>query len=910
MKIGFFIINNIVGGGGMVATQDAINMLASMGYEICIFMECIKTDDKLHLLTTKSNVKYVECGSIKEYMGIERLVRCVKSENIDIFVTHCHYYLPIIQCFPTIKSLGVKIILNEHHLHFIPIYEKRYELYVEREKYLRSVDLITVIEKSSYYIWKSLGYKVAYLPNTINNLEEVSLCEKKNNIIISGRFTDFKQIELGVLAFSLIAKKYKNWNLIILGKGSRLKSIRRTIANVGIVDQVKLIGWTKNPEKYFSEASIHILPSYTEPFGLVIVDAKKNKIPTVMFDIKSNELVRNGIDGFKVPMNDVEKMSDKIEYLIRHKKTRQLMGNVAINNVAENKPSYTSKVWDEIIQFTLGKAPRDLNIFNKHFNIKLSEEGVSNLVGDYDQLLKWMAYNLSDNGKNTAKINIRQLFQKSVNYFGNYIFNFVSKHFSADRIVLWDSNRVGQIKESLKNIKFPLKTVEIVPNGFLTPRVAWNLARSKVFITNTNTGIIKRLQTKYNGKSIVINVWHGAGYFKKFGVQEADIGIGKFKEKYGTPDYVLCSSENIQEKYASIFALPKNSILPFGCLRSDLLLDEDYRKSSLNKFYGKFPSLKNKKIYLFAPTWRGEPFKGETAEYYFAANIRELKNRLKDDEVCLIKNHQLVIKSGKTNISNADYDNKFINVDDFPMSILLFVATVVITDFSSLLFEALILNKPILMWASDVNVYKQKIGFYDDYEKYIPGEFYDGNDSEVLLKCIRNSSDFVGTEKYLSIKSYFVNSCDGNVANRLGKFVSGLDLTNYKKRWTKYIRRIGLAQNYQPDLQKFWNKNFVKIFINNFNRKIHYELISRDNGKHNKICFHVELPYSINEQADVYISAINEFEVKKGNNFFEISKATNFLNVRDDFKKIEKIVEGLSFKFDFDDRVLIGVAQL
>lgn len=68
MKIGFFVINNVIGGGGMVATENAINTIKNK-HDIVIFLEDIISDNSKHLLNI-DGVKYIKVGKLSEYNSI------------------------------------------------------------------------------------------------------------------------------------------------------------------------------------------------------------------------------------------------------------------------------------------------------------------------------------------------------------------------------------------------------------------------------------------------------------------------------------------------------------------------------------------------------------------------------------------------------------------------------------------------------------------------------------------------------------------------------------------------------------------------------------------------------------------------------------------------------------------------
>lgn len=867
MKIGFFVINNVIGGGGMVATENAINTIKNK-HDIVIFLEDIIADNSKHLLNI-DGVKYIKVGKLSEYNSICTFFDKLKKESIDIFITHCHYYFDIIKLFNGIKSLGIKVILNEHHYHFIPVYEKRLPLYLNRDRYLQSCDLITTIEKTSYFIWKSEGYNVAYLPNTYIKHNKHSTLTKKKQVIIAGRFTDFKQIELGILAFSIAYERHKEWKLIILGKGPEQKNILNTVKTSCLGANVTIIPWTSEPERYFAESAIHLLPSYTEPFGLVIADAKMSKIPTVMFDLKSNNLIRNGIDGYKVSCGDIKAMAGALEKLMASQSLRESMGAVAYQTLLQNQPEYTEKVWNEIFNYVMRKDILDEKIYKDHFDITLSHEDLDALIFDYNSLITWKCKkelkqpvaSKQKSKKQNIGTAIRNFAKKKIDKLGKIIFNITQRICKCNYIILWDSNGVAFMSDCLAN-KFSLPTKVIIPkNNFFTPILAYYLARAKVFITNTNTPYVKMLLSKKTNIPYIINVWHACGYFKKFGVHENNIGIQEHRKRFGKPTYVLCSSEKIKHKYSEIFGIDVHNIKPFGVPRTDLLFNSQTIADRTEKFYTTHPELKNKKLYVLAPTWRGEPFKSSTAFYSPKLDFEKVAELLKDDEVLIIKNHQLVTK----NLKKQHKDNikcvskKVLLLNNVDIMTLTIVCDVFITDFSSAYFEALILNKPILFYAEDINTYSTVIGFYDKYKNYAPGDICDKPNPQEFIKKIRNAHSYIKSEKYKKIREKFVGNCDGHASKRLINFVNNLDLVDYATLWKKYVKRIHNVSDkliFPQDL----SKHFYTVYIKDIDRKIHFELLYRQKKRY--LCLHFEdQKYCTNE----FINFIQSFDEKHYN---------------------------------------------
>ncbi|OUO49302.1 hypothetical protein B5F76_14120 [Desulfovibrio sp. An276] len=892
MKIGFFIINNIVGGGGMIATQNAINTIKEY-HDIILFLEEKISDKSRHLLDV-GNIKYVEVGKISKYENINKLLYELKNNKIEIFVTHCHYYFEIIKLFNEIKSLNIKIILNEHHYHFIPVYEHRFNLYLNRKEYLKSCDLITTIEKTSYNIWKEEGYKVAYLPNTYLYNKKYKNLKKQKQVLMIGRFTDFKQIELGILAFSLAYENHKDWKLCILGKGPEQKNISNIVKISGITANVKLIPWTSDPDRYFAEASIHLLPSYTEPFGLVIADAKVNNIPTVMFNLKSNKLVRDGIDGYKVEFGNINKMAEALDKLMSSESLRLKMGERAPETLRENKPEYTIKVWNEIFNYVMGKDIIDKYIYNNHFNYICTKDDIDAMIFDYNSLIRWICLKNNKQQKKTKKNNIfSKIYKKihiylikKINNIGKIVFETSQKYFKCNYIILWDSNGVGFMNECLNN-KFKLHTKLIIPKtSIFSPLRAYYLARAKVFITNTNTPYVKMLLSKKINIPYIVNIWHACGYFKKFGIHENNIGLLEHRKKFGTPSFVLCSSNEIKEKYAEIFGIAKNKVLSFGLPRTDLLYDQKIINDKKNKFYKLFPELINKKIYLIAPTWRGEPFKSDTAFYKPKMDFKNLAKLLRNDEIIIIKNHQLVIKNIKSHPDMCNLDNinnKIIIINDIDIITLTIVCNVFITDFSSAYFEALILNKPIVFYAEDIDAYNAQIGFYDNYTSYCPGEICNDSDAINFINKIRKAYKYVNTDGYKKIKNKFVGACDGHSSEKLIKFINDLDLNDYNDLWKKYIKKINNIDKSLIFTNNF-SRHFYIIYIKDIEHNIHFELLYKNGKKY--LCLHFESQKYYNKYYIDFVKSFNEnkYDVYINQNKLAIETKINLNSIYSDFK--------------------------
>ena len=662
-------------------------------------------------------------------------------------------------------------------------------MWLEQERYLKSVDLITCVEKTSFVYWNLRGIRTVFLPNVVHDLDALpSTTFKKKQVIMAGRFQNFKRIEEGVVAFSIAHKNHPDWRLVIIGTGPTQESISNAIYNSGCSEAIELIPWTENVTPYFEESSIHLCPSHIEPFGLVITDAKKAKIPTIMYDLASNDVVRHDIDGLRVPFGNVWAMGKSLDQLMQNDSLREQMGSRAKENLTLNQPTHVLNVWESILNYLMiPNFKLQKEIEEIHFKFDCNRKDFANLIEDSYRVLSFIEQTKSASKKRQLKRNLKNRVSRLKQKFNNLRNKLLIKLLFSlrtllkqDHVVFWDSNGVSFFEQTLANasdLKYKPKVFTVRKAGLNLSKVYY-LAKAKVFVTNTNLGLVKTL-LRLPFRPQIINTWHGCGYFKKFGADENNMGIMKFKDKFGSPDYLLCSSTYIKNKYAEIFGLGEQAVLPIGAPRTDLLLDTDYQKKVKKQFYSQYPQLKGKKLYLFAPTWRGTAFSKYNLPHYTPKlDFSKLSTLLREDEFVLFKNHQSVIKQliKNPNACNVSCDSKKIfNVDHIEIQTLLVVCDVLVTDFSSVFYDALIIDKPILFYAEDVASYQASSGLYDDYQKFCPGIFYEGTDASELLEKIHETiitgSD---TMKYQSLKSKFVSMCDGHSTKRLKDLINSL----------------------------------------------------------------------------------------------------------------------------------------
>lgn len=307
-----------------------------------------------------------------------------------------------------------------------------------------------------------------------------------------------------------------------------------------------------------------------------------------------------------------------------------------------------------------------------------------------------------------------------------------------------------------------------------------DIADAKYVFLNDASNVISCLPMRR--ETIVTQLWHACGAFKKFGMSTADLIFGddrKTLEKYPyhkNYTYVTVSSPEVIWAYeeAMSYADKKGVVVPTGTSRTDYYFDKTVIDKSYKNLYRIFPQAKDKKIILYAPTFRGRVAKAKTPD---KLDIQMFHDVLGDDYVLLFKLHPFVKK--RTMIPEDCMDFAVDCTDTMTIEDLLCVSDICISDYSSLVFEYSLFERPMIFFAYDLDEYYDWRGFYYDYRDFVPGPIYTTN--EEMLDYISNVDKCFDRQRVADFRNKFMSACDGNATKRIMKLVFSDSLERYRK---------------------------------------------------------------------------------------------------------------------------------
>lgn len=364
--------------------------------------------------------------------------------------------------------------------------------------------------------------------------------------------------------------------------------------------------------------------------------------------------------------------------------------------------------------------------------------------------------------------------------------------------VLNDFNRYNLVIDEFKN----QKNVCFVLYGSLDYFKA--LATSEFLINNVT---FPTQFTKRDGQ-IYINTWHGVP-LKKMGydIQGRAVDCKNIIRNFLSADYLLSSSsEMTQRMYLEAFKLTNifnGAIIEEGSPRTD-------RQHSFIAAQQEFQSAlamrgmpnDDRKIILYAPTWKGESY---FSPHNDAASLWELVRHLESSVDnskyrILVKAHQVVSDGLSTNPELSPY----LVPNSVPTNVVLGASAMLITDYSSIFYDFMALDRPVLFYIPDLEEYRQYRDLYIEPSEF-PGHVAESLDelSELVLSTSRGTADSLTiSSKYESIKKKFVGNDDGEVCKRVvdvvirnlpdGKTVKR-DFRDHRKRVLIYAG--GMAPN-------------------------------------------------------------------------------------------------------------------
>lgn len=337
-----------------------------------------------------------------------------------------------------------------------------------------------------------------------------------------------------------------------------------------------------------------------------------------------------------------------------------------------------------------------------------------------------------------------------------------------DSLTLQDKERPDNIAETERRITLCVRDFDKLSYGKLLRYLLWFMKQyataEYVFLCDyylPAASCCKRPETK------VVQLWHSCGLMKKIAHDTGqDIPKGYRGDMFGNYTYLTLSAQVCVPVHARALRIPEERIFATGVSRTDNYFDEEWNRSCRDAFYESYPQARGKKIALWAPTFRGN---AAMPRLEGLEAVRRAAGALSGEWYFVIKAHPHVDAHEK--ISNCE----------IPTEELLPVADLLISDYSSVMFDFLLYRRPIVLFAPDLEQYERERGFYIDYHELPYPIVKTGEELERAVEhCGRELSGeaLIGAEEAKKkaeridrFREKYVGACDGHATERILKLV-------------------------------------------------------------------------------------------------------------------------------------------
>ncbi len=368
---------------GVGGTENAIISLSNMlceNYSVEIIVNYMLQDSSAFKIDPRVKVTYLKNNLKPNRLELKKAIKSLNIFEIikQSFISAKVLFLRKKLMVDAIKKLDSDVIISTRYFHnaWVGKYAKKGTLKIAQEhnhhnnnkKYInktlrciKNIDYFLPVsqELTDFYQEKLKGTKTKciYIPHCIDNYPKEVSTLNSENIISVGRLAKEKGYTDLIDVFNIVHKKYPNWTLNIVGSGEEESAVQQKIKEYNLENNVILHGYKTKEEldKLYLDSSIYAMSSFTESFGIVLIEAESYGIPLLAFDSAqgAKEIIKNGENGYLIENRDKETMAQKIIELIENENLRNVLGKQGREFSKKYKKEIVAQNWYNLIEGSL-----------------------------------------------------------------------------------------------------------------------------------------------------------------------------------------------------------------------------------------------------------------------------------------------------------------------------------------------------------------------------------------------------------------------------------------------------------------------------------------------------------------------------------------------------------------------------
>lgn len=363
-----FLLASLGSGGAERVVSLLANKMVERGHQVEII--CLKVNDVYYQTDSRVKVTLAMQQTKNRLTEFFWLRKYLKKQNPDVVIP----FTEGVYCFTILSLLGTGIpIIASERLDPAAMSKTRKIL---KRLLLPYADWLVVQTQSiKEYFPKSIQKKTSIIYNPVNDevfkspdglqVQGVNAAssvqssktplegrsqERFNRIISVGRLYPQKNQEMMIRAFAKVADEFPDWQLVIYGEGPLRAELEFLVSSFKLHDRVLLPGRTENVIEELRKSKIFCMSSDYEGLSNAMIEAICVGLPVVTTKVSgTEELIRDGDNGFVVAIGDVEDMTKVLFSLITQEELRNRMGEKCKEMASMFYADSVVKQWEKIV---------------------------------------------------------------------------------------------------------------------------------------------------------------------------------------------------------------------------------------------------------------------------------------------------------------------------------------------------------------------------------------------------------------------------------------------------------------------------------------------------------------------------------------------------------------------------------
>jgi glycosyltransferase involved in cell wall biosynthesis len=351
-----FFIGSVSGRGGTEKISIGLaNSLVENGYNVSVIS--LSADTKTFFDIDKRIKLYSLFKSPKNYTLYFPLIgwklyKQVKALKIDILVD-VDVILSLFSLPVKLFNKKLKIISWEHFNYKTNLGVKRRDFARQLAKtYADTIVTLTEQDRKFYLEDGRSKVPVVFISNFLESMPD-SMASLENKTVISvGRFAYQKGFDILIDVWKLVKLNSisKDWYLKIIGDGADKNTIKAKIKNLGLKSSIDIVDATSGIGELYLSSSLYVMTSRFEGLPMVLLEAESYGLPIISFDCLTGpgDIIRDGENGYLVPLGELQLMADKIIALMTDPSKRKAMGERAREDAFRFLKEVIVQKWEQL----------------------------------------------------------------------------------------------------------------------------------------------------------------------------------------------------------------------------------------------------------------------------------------------------------------------------------------------------------------------------------------------------------------------------------------------------------------------------------------------------------------------------------------------------------------------------------